>query len=266
MSSINHATASGSNMSLDGGYTGSLDHAIANLHVGRHQGRAQGIEEGIEEGYQQGFNEGHVAGWNEASNVANQRINEQMAFTRQHIAEKEQISINLQNQRVLIEQLDLKIQELEQENLTLRNENTKLHRTDSTLRKLVDALKGANNRLQDQVNSMDEMLKEKTKQYSDQLWQYNRSLVFMNAVRGVIEDLTSDQSSQAEHVRKMFAEKYAQQVNQSLNNGAIKAAPDSDNEFAKALPRTRKFIVDMLNSVGKEAAPNILETAEDCTP
>ncbi len=42
-------------MSLDGGYIGSLDHAIANLHIGRQQGRQQGFEEGLEEGYQQGL-------------------------------------------------------------------------------------------------------------------------------------------------------------------------------------------------------------------
>jgi hypothetical protein len=71
----------------------------------------------------------------------------------------------------------------------------------------------------------------------------------MNAVRGVLEDLTIDKSPHANHVRALFAEKYAQQVSENLEKGAIKAAPDTDNEFATALPRTRKFIVDMLNSV-----------------
>lgn len=268
MSGINHATASGSNMSLDGGYIGSLDHAIANLHVGRHQGRAQGMEEGIEQGYQQGFNDGKAQGWDAGIEAGNVEIEKAMAFIRQHVAEKEQFKSELQNQKELIEQLDTKIKALETEVATLRGENTKLSSTDSTLRRLVDALKGANVRLQEQVTSMDEKLQERTKQYANQLWQYNRSLVFMNAVRGVLEDLTIDKSPHANHVRALFAEKYAQQVSQSLEKGAIKAAPDTDNEFATALPRTRKFIVDMLNSVGKEkeAELALVDEGDDWVP
>lgn len=233
-------------MSLDGGYIGSLDHAIANLHVGRHQGRAQGMEEGFKEGYQQGFNEGKARGWDAGIAAGNVEINKAMGFIRQHVAEKEKIKAALQKQQNLIAQLDTKIKALETEVATLRGENTKLSSTDSTLRKLVDALKGANVRLQEQVTSMDEKLQERTKQYVNQLWQYNRSLVFMNAVRDVLEDLTIDKSPHANHVRALFAEKYAGQVSQSLEKGSIKAAPDTDNEFAKALPRTHEFIVRLL--------------------
>ena len=41
-------------MGLDGGYIGSLDHAIANLHIGRQQGREQGFQEGYQQGVQEG--------------------------------------------------------------------------------------------------------------------------------------------------------------------------------------------------------------------
>ena len=75
----NHAGRS--NMSLDGGYIGSIDHAIANLHVGRHQGRQQGIEEGLEEGYQQGHQEGYNAGWEAGVAAGNVQIHKQMEFT-----------------------------------------------------------------------------------------------------------------------------------------------------------------------------------------
>ncbi|MFA7522816.1 MAG: hypothetical protein WCY71_07840 [Halothiobacillaceae bacterium] len=242
----NHAGRS--NMSLDGGYIGSIDHAIANLHVGRHQGRQQGIEEGLEEGYQQGFEEGRVSGWNEATAVANEKLREQLAYTHQHFAEKERIKAELVQQRELIDRLEAKVAELERENATLRGENAKLRKTDASLRELIDALKGANQRLQEQVTELDAKIQERTRQYADQLWQYNRTLIFMNSVRGVLEELTSDRSPNADHVRQLFAEKYAHQVSQGLKDGAIKAAPEVDDEFAKALPKTRKFIVDMLSS------------------
>lgn len=64
-------------MSLDGGYIGSVDHAIANLHVGRRQGQQQGYNEGYPEGYQEGFQEGRVSGWNEAMAVADQKMDAQ---------------------------------------------------------------------------------------------------------------------------------------------------------------------------------------------
>lgn len=233
-------------MSLDGGYIGSLDHAIANLHVGRHQGRAQGMEEGFREGYQQGFTDGKAQGWDAGIAAGNVEINKAMGFIRQHVAEKEQIKAALQKQQGLIQLLNVKISVLEQENVKLRGESAKLRSTDSTLRELVDALKGANQRLQDQVMSMDEKLQERTKQYADQLWQYNRSVVFMNAVRGVLEDLTSEKSPQADHVRELFTEKYAKEVSHCLKTGAIKEAPETDSEFAKALPRTHEFIVRLL--------------------
>lgn len=198
-------------MSLDGGYIGSIDHAIANLHVGRHQGRQQGIEEGYRQGHQAGYN----AGWDAGVAAGNVQILKQMEYTRQHIAEKERIKAELVQQRELIE-----------------------------------VLKGANQRLQEQVTELDAKFQERRRQYVDQLWQYNRALIFVNSVREVLEELTSDRSPNADHVRQLFAEKYAHQVSQGLKEGAIKAAPEVDDEFAKALPKTRKFIVDMLSSAG----------------
>lgn len=246
-------------MSLDGGYIGSIDHAIANLHVGRHQGRQQGIEEGLEEGYQQGHQEGYNAGWEAGVAAGNVQIHKQMEFTRQHIAEKERIKAELVQQRELIDQLEAKVAELERENTKLRGENDKLRKSDSDLRELIEALKGANQRLQEQVADLDAKYQEKSRQHTEQLWQYNRSLVFMNSVRRVLEDLTSEDTPQAERVRELFAEKYAQQVSKALEAGGIKAPPENESEFAKSLPQTRQFILNMLQSVGRK---NELRTAE----
>jgi len=233
--------SNGARFDMLAGYSEMLDISIAT-----NKGRQQGLDEGKVEGFQQGFNEGKARGWDAGIAAGNVEINKAMGFIRQHVAEKEHIKAALQKQQGLIQLLNVKISVLEQENVKLRGESAKLRSTDSTLRELVDALKGANQRLQDQVMSMDEKLQERTKQYAAQMWQYNRSLVFMNAVRGVLEDLTSEKSPQADHVRELFAEKYAKEVSYSLNKGAIKKAPDTDSEFAKALPRTHEFIVRLL--------------------
>jgi len=63
-------------MSLDGGYIGSIDHALANLHIGRNQGREQGLEEGREEGYRQGHRNGYTKGWNKAVDLSNQKLDQ----------------------------------------------------------------------------------------------------------------------------------------------------------------------------------------------
>ncbi len=253
-------------MSLDGGYIGSLDHAIANLHVGRNQGRRQGIEEGLEEGYQRGYHEGHVNGWNEATTVANGKLREQLAYTHQHFVEKEKIKEELAKQRDLINQLEAKVVELEQENTKLRGENTKLRKSDRDLRGLVEALKGANERLQEQVTSLDTKFREKSEQYVDQLWQHNRSIVFMNSVRNVLEDLTNEDTPIATRVRRLFAERYAEQVSEALGKGGIKTPPEKDEKFAKSLPQTRQFILDMLNSVGQKKELSVEEPEEDWVP
>lgn len=253
--------ATNGNMSLDGGYIGSIDHAIANLHVGRNQGRNQGLEEGLEEGYAQGHQDGqtigYTSGWNAASAVANRNMAEQLAFTRQHIVEKERLQAEVVQQRALILQLEQKVRELTEENASLRAESSKPGRTPGAdLTELVTALKQANARLQNQVTQMDKDFQVRNKEYADQVWQYNRSLVFMNAVRGVLEDITSDKSPQADQVRALFVDKYKQQLASSLEKGLIKEAPEKDAEFEKALPRTRKFIMNMLNSVGNHKEVN----------
>lgn len=260
----NYGAANG-NMSLDGGYLGSIDHAIANLYVGRNQGRREGVEEGFEEGLAQGQTAGYTSGWNDASVVANKNMEEQLAFTRRHIEEKEKLRAEVAQQSILILRLEEKVHELTEENRALRSANAKPGRAAGTdLSELVTALKQANSRLQEQVTQMDKQFQIRNKEYADQVWQYNRSLVFMNAVRGVLEDITSDKSPQADHVRALFVDKYKQQLASSLEAGLVKGAPEKDEEFKKALPRTRQFIMNMLSSVGNSNEPR--NDSQDLTP
>ena len=246
----NYGAAKG-NMSLDGGYEGSIDQAIANLRVGRNQGRQQGLDEGYNLGVNDGLGQGYKEGWAAAVTLGNKNMEEQLAYTRQHIEEKGRLKAEVEQQSALILKLEEKVQELSEENKALRDELAKPGRTPSTdLAELVSALKQANGRLQRQVGQLEEQFESRSKEYADQIWQYNRSLVFMNAVRGVLEDITSDNTPEAGRIRSLFIDKYKHQVATNLEQGTVKVAPENDEAFKKALPRTRQFIMTMLSSVG----------------
>lgn len=218
------------------------------INAGRLYGLRQGREEGLEEGYQQGRQEGYQQGWDAGVAAGNVQILKQMEYTRQHLADNERITAELAQQRDLLNQLKAKVATLQQENDHLRSENKKPRKQERDLHGLVEALKSANERLQEQVTSLDTKFREKSEQYVDQLWQHNRSIVFMNSVRKVLEDLTNEDTPIATRVRRLFAERYAEQVSDALGKGGIKAPPEKDEKFAKSLPQTQQFILDMLNS------------------
>ena len=224
--------------------------------AGFQKGQQAGYNAGHTDGYNEGFTEGHQTGyqegWNAAIARANEEILKQMEFTRQHVADKETMAKQLQEQRELIDQLTARLDEMERENANLVKSN-------KGLRDVVTALKEANERLQNEVAQLDEKYKTRSQEYSDQVWQYNRSMVFMNAVRSTLEELTIGNGSQAKQVREMFAQKYGESVSNALAKGAIKVAPDKDESFAKTLPKTQKFILDMLSNVAANAPQAIRE-------
>lgn len=211
--------------------------------VGFRQGQQAGYNAGRTDGYNEGFTEGHSTGyqegWNAAIVRANEEILKQMEFTRQHVADKETMTQQLQEQRRLIDQLTARFDEMERENGNFKKSN-------QGLRDVVTALKEAKERLQTEVSQLDEKFKNRTKEYTNQVWQYNRNMVFMNAARSTLEDLTIGNGSQGKQVREMFAQKYGEQVSNALSKGTIRVPPDKDESFAKTLPKTQKFILDML--------------------
>lgn len=247
----NWAAASRGGMSLDGGYTGSIDHAIANLHVGRNQGRKEGMADGYDQGFVEGQSYGYAQGWDAGIARGNLEMSKQLTFTRQHIEEKERLRVSAQQQQELIDQLEEKVRLLSEENALLRAQVASPGiKTD--LNDLVTTLKKANARLQSQITRMDKEYQTQTQEFNAKIWQHNRSLVFMNAVRGVLEDLTKEDTPEAQKIRESFVEKYKEQVSNSLQKGFIHTSPERDQEFQQALPRTRQFIMDMLDSVAKK--------------
>lgn len=103
-------------MGLDGGYIGSLDHAIANLHIGRQQGREQGFQEGYQQGVQEGHQQGYESGWNAGVEAGNKQILRQMEYTREHVAGRETLQAQVVEQIDLNARLHARVKQLEQEN------------------------------------------------------------------------------------------------------------------------------------------------------
>lgn len=223
-------------MGLDGGYIGSLDQAIANLHIGRQQGREQGFQEGYQQGVQEGHQQGYESGWNAGVKAGNKQILRQMEYTREHVAGRETLQAQVVEQIDLNARLHARVKQLEQENAAMM----------SAAKQVVAEDKALIQQLQQQLAISEAKARERAEQYANQLWQYNRCLIVLNAARGVLDELTEDASPHAAHVRQLFAEKYAQQVSKALGSGGIKLPPDADEDFARTLPKTLAFIVRML--------------------
>ena len=98
------------------------------------------------------------------------------------------------------------------------------------------------------LTTLDDSLVQRSRQYVTQAWLYNSCRVFMGATRKVLESLLQEESDVSGRVRTLFARNYTEQVQDSLEKGMIKAAPDSCPDFAEAMPATRKFILELLRS------------------
>lgn len=210
------------------------------IHIGRQhglrKGREEGYQQGLEDGYQQGRQDGYDAGWNEATAVGNQQILKQMEYTREHVVGKETLQAQVVEQIDLNARLHARVKQLEQENAEMM----------SAAKQVVAEDKALIQQLQQQLAIFEAKAREREGQYANQLWQYNRCLTVLNAARGVLDELTEDASPHAAHARHLFAEKYAQQVSKALESGGIKMPPDTDEEFARTLPKTHAFIARLL--------------------
>lgn len=214
-------------------------------------GHMEGLQAGQEAGYNEGFNVGQKTGWDSAVAACNAEMAKQLEYTRQHVADKARLQEQLAEQAALIRTLNERLE-------ALAADNAQLRRGTASLQSVVQALKEANERLQSEVSALDEKYRQQTEEYRDHMFKYNRNMVFLNSVRQVLEDLTSGPGEQSEKVRRMFAKRYSESVSQALSDGQITTPLDKDAAFARTLPKTQKFIVDMLASVAKNAPAPVL--------
>ncbi|MFF7065349.1 hypothetical protein [Pseudomonas sp. NPDC008258] len=256
------------NMSLDGGYNGSVQQAIANLHVGRDQGRQEGYQEGYQKGYQEGRGHGHkqglrkgrshgyTEGWSAGVARANEKLEPLRGYVRQYFEETVQLRGEAERLRELIKLMHGQMSQMAQANRAHAAQDTPA----AGLAAEVETLRNANRLLHSTIEAMEAQFQSTFAQSGLKTQQYNRTLVFMHAAQGLLEELVADDTPDAQLIRERFVERYQQEVALSLREGDIQVTPELDEAFGKQLPETQRFIMAMLQS----ATPQ--QGADDADP
>ena len=217
------------------------------LQRGIRRGEARGFEAGQDAGYAAG----EEAGWNAAVEECNRSLLQQLEYTRQHVADKELLAQRLREQGELIARLQERLERMELENSGLRQAN-------ADLREVVTSLKIANEQMQTEVEEMDKKLRLQTEAYNATVWDYNRTHVFATTVRSVLERLTATPTQEARNIQRMFTDEYTRRVSAAVAEKLIKGPLEADAAFAKSMPRTQRFIAEMLRSVAdKRLVPEV---------
>jgi len=189
-------------------------------------------ESAWEAGYRQGFRDAHVT--SEATDRTQLAAIEKLL--QQVLAEKSELGAHLQT---LGEQLAVHDQAV----------SADLKKGIDDLQRRAACAELESEALRQEMAALEDKLTQRSKQYVEQSWQFNRSRVFMDATRKVLEALLQDGAAESKRVRELFAQKYTEQVQRAQLKGLVKTAPEASPEFAEAMPSTRKFIMDMLRAL-----------------
>jgi hypothetical protein len=146
----------------------------------------------------------------------------QMAYTREHIAAKEALAQELEKQRALNKRLAANLVASDRNNASFRKANEDLHA------RLAEA------------NANEKYL------------IYNCSLVSMNAMRLVLEDIIASGDMPANKVADKFVTHFDAQTKAAQELGSIRVSPEKERGFADASPRACKFIHDMQTTSSKQ--------------
>ena len=228
-------------------YTGSVEHAIANLHIGRQQGHAEGLEEGyvrgFEEGRTQGYQEGRNVGWDEGVEAGNVELRKAAGYIRQHVQDKEALRESIIERDANLVQFDAAYNALQQENAILRNAINKAQQFVAQ----TEADRQEIQKFKNDAAEANERLQAQTNQYADIHHHYTHGMLLLNTLRGIINDLPHDD----EHLTKLFVEKYVAQVKRGFPEIGDAAEFDVESIFDKELPITNQFIFKMMRSLDK---------------
>jgi len=235
-----------------GDYHRSQQYAEAQLFVGKQMGRDQGYAEGNEDGYHNGRRDG----WDAAVETANAKIEEAAGYIRAHVADKAALQQALDAQNVVITQLKARLQQLEAENQALRTKSGQQNQAaPHPLSALVEELRTSNGELQTQVHELEAKYDAKNKEWVDGLWSYNRAVVFVNAMRNTVSQLSADPDSELSHeIAQVFSAEYDKEIERGMSEGAIGERLETDDAFATAMPLTHQFLRNILQSANPELA------------
>ncbi len=74
----------------------------------------------------------------------------------------------------------------------------------------------------------------------------NMKIAFMAPAIHVLGSLMRSPNELGQHIRSTFRDHYVANVRESLNKELIPVAPELSTEFAQEMPRTRQFLLEVL--------------------
>lgn len=203
------------------------------LNNGRREGRQQGYDEGRSTGYQNGYHNGYQngyqagneAGWNAGVEAGNANMLEQMAYTREHVAEKEALATQLAYTRALLQ--------LTQERLAAQ-----------------EAAAGAPAASEH----------ASWQQITGLLAERSRDTVLIAALCSTLEELTMTDREIAHATWDALDYHYHEKLKPALAKSTLASAPHQDPGLAAAHPGAQRLLAALLGD-GAEGAGGAVDAA-----
>lgn len=227
---------------------------------GVRRGLEEGRRDGYDQGYRQGYTEGNTGGYNGAIDEANSAIAKMQA---QNAAYQDQVTANYQAFEIERDQLKqalvrqathiLALEEqlakfdtqlesylrLKQQSEIFQKDLTTLTQQAQTLQQEKAELTGAVKQLEHASDAIRIQAQAKSE-------QYNKTLVFINAIKATVESLIEQHPTIADQVNSLFAGEYKKAVEFRMLIDEIKVATHEDSDFKLLLPQTHSFILQLL--------------------
>ncbi|GGX47243.1 hypothetical protein [Undibacterium squillarum] len=219
-------------------------------HEGERLGRRAGQEEGLQAGYQKGVADGlaegerrgltagYERGWNEAIARAQQEVAQQLAFTREQVADKQVLQAQLEAQQQQINRLLERVRELEAAETEVHASQQWQAQQAAQAERMTE--------LQQELQNAQDKLTQRNKEHAEHLWHQNRIMVVLNAARKTLESLSAQGQVSEQAISQMFVAHYSEQIRAALGNQSVRTPLEQDQVFADALPKTHAFLVRML--------------------
>lgn len=236
-----------------GGYIGSPQQVQSETLRARLEGQNHGFHQGQDAGYELGYQQGYVDGEAATVEIANHNMREQLAYTKQHLEEKQRLQkvVDKQNQRIV--ELEALVKKLHADNLSLQKGSAQ----STALVDTINELRTSNDQLTKQKAELTTALNQKAAQMKEDARTHNKSVLFIKAIREALEELSAESKGQFEkQLAKSFTKHYRIQLDASIKKGLLNNSLENDIVFADIYPKTHEFIVRLLNSAeGPESQP-----------
>lgn len=254
------------------------------LLVGKEQGLVEGYNDGFNQGYNQGYSagsaEGNTAGYNEAideANAAIAKIQAQNAADQNQVAEnyqayaveRDQLRQSLVNQaaqiRTLEEKLALRGQAVLQQHAKIENqleayrqltlESEILQEGCNKLKQRVQTLQHEKAMLNETIENLTHANDVAQLKTQAQLDHYNKTLVFVNAIKGTVEFLIEKNPEIEHQISELFAGEYKKAVDFKTLTDEIRSPPHEDSGFKLLLPQTHNLMLRLLKKSSTNSLP-----------